>query len=77
MSKTVLFFSNGNTAVFIDEQQVPELQQSWLVKFVEFLEAEGHDPTTFQYTLSNGKSARVFRPCIRTDDESSWIWEIK
>lgn len=34
----VLFLPNGNTAVFKNDEQVPELQRSWLLKFVEFLE---------------------------------------
>jgi hypothetical protein len=68
--KIVLFFGNGATAVFIDEKQVPELQHPWLVKFVEFLEEQGQDPTTFEYTFPNGKNAKVFRT------ESGWNWEI-
>jgi hypothetical protein len=64
--KSVMFFSNGVTAVFIDEEQVPELQQPWLVTFVEFLEEQGQDPMTFEYTLPNGKDAKVLRT------ESGW-----
>jgi hypothetical protein len=66
-----MFFSNGGTAVFIDEEQVPELQQPWLVKFVDFLEEQGQDPTTFKYRLPNGNNAKVFRT------ESGWSWEIR
>ena len=68
--KIVMFFGNGATAVFIDEEQVPELQQPWLIKFVEFLEEQGHDPMAFKYTLPNGSNAKLFRT------ESGWNWEI-
>jgi hypothetical protein len=68
--KIVMFLGNGGTAVFIDDEQVAELQQPWLVKFVEFLDEQGQDPTTFKYTLSDGNNAKVFRT------EFGWQWEI-
>jgi hypothetical protein len=69
--KIVMFLGNGGTAVFIDGEQVAELQQPWLVKFVEFLEEQGQDPATFEYRLPNGNNAKVSRT------ESGWHWEIR
>src|SRR5580698_6261605 len=34
--QTVMFFPNGNTAVLAGGAQVCGLQESWLVKFIEF-----------------------------------------
>lgn len=59
----VIFFDNGNTAVF-DEQgnQVPEMQESWLRLFLDYLEAEHReDPVELEITMPGGKRAKVFR----------------
>lgn len=40
--KTIIFFNNGNTAVFGENrQQIPDLQKSWLLMFIEFLQSRG------------------------------------
>lgn len=57
----ILFFSDGNTAVFKKKEQVPELQQSWLTLFAEFLESKGIDPTKHEYTFPNGSRAGIFK----------------
>jgi hypothetical protein len=71
--KTVMFFSNGNTAVLSEDgQQMAWLQEPWLVKFTEFLEAQGEDPTTFRYLLPSGMKASPFRT-----RKGEWSWTIK
>ena len=59
----VIFFQNGNTAVINEEnnEQVPELQKSWLLLFAEFLEDKGIDPTEVSYLLPQGRKAEVFK----------------
>lgn len=69
--REILFFSNGVTAVFHDEQQQPELQQSWMELFAEFLESHGQDPARYRVTLPNAKQARY----VRTADGWSWRFE--
>jgi len=34
----VLFFDNGNTMHFKEGKQVPELQKSWFMLYIKFLE---------------------------------------
>lgn len=57
----VLFFGNGNTAVFVDGAQVPELQESWVLLFAKFLESREIDPTKVRFVFQNGREAKVFR----------------
>jgi len=39
--KSIMFFQNGNTAVFDKNgEQVPELQKGWLLMFIEFLQSK-------------------------------------
>lgn len=73
-AKTVMLFANGNAAVFdADGQQMPMLQESWLLLFVAFLEREGvtHLEDT-DFVLPNTTHATLFkRP------GGGWNWEIK
>lgn len=55
----VLFYPNGSTAVFKDNEQVPKLQKGWFLLFVEFLRKEGLDPTQINFILPDGKKAKV------------------
>jgi len=57
----ILFFPNGNTAVFETNQQIPALQKSWLVLFAEFLESKNIDPSSANITLPNGDKAKLFK----------------
>lgn len=70
MTIGVTFFSNGNTMAFEGEQQVPELQESWIRLYAEMAEARGYDPTNFEFRLPNGRSARVFKT------EAGFTWQI-
>lgn len=64
----VLMFPNGNTAVLRDGAQVPELQESWLLHLVKFLESKGVDPLDCKFTLPNSRIAKLFRI------EGGWNW---
>lgn len=71
--KQVMFFLNGNTAVFdLAGRQIPELQESWVVLFLKFLESQGHNPLDFSFTLPDGRQAKPFRT-----SDNSWNWEIE
>lgn len=59
----ILFFPNGNTAVFENKEQVPELQVSWLNLFAEFLENKGIDPALVSITLPNGNKTKFLKTC--------------
>lgn len=63
--KTVMFFSNGNTAVFDAEgNQIPSLQNSWLLLFMKFLQSNSTEPIDFDKTeivLPDIHCARVFK----------------
>ena len=68
MKKEVMFFENGNTAVFIDGEQVPTLQKSWLLLFVKFLQSKKQNPEDFEYLMPNGRSCKLFK----TEDGYNW-----
>ena len=39
--KNIIFFQNGNTAVFDKKgEQIPEFQKGWLLMFIEFLQSK-------------------------------------
>jgi len=59
----VLFFLNGNTAVFNDKgQQIHELQEPWFLLFVEFLKRHHHDPATVEFTMPDGLTKATYLP---------------
>ncbi len=65
----IMFFPNGNTAAFENNQQVPVLQESWFMLYVQMIKAIGYEPTEIEFTMPNGKHARV----IELDDgRYSW-----
>jgi len=67
--KSVLFFSNGNTAVFDRAGgQVPELQLPWIISFAHFLLSAGVDPASLDITMPGGKPCNM----IRVGDGYSW-----
>lgn len=61
--KHVLFFPNGNSAVLDEEgQQIPELQKSWFLMFVEFLQSKGVKVEDIEeIKLPNGKVAEYLK----------------
>lgn len=56
----VMFFLNGNTMAFRDGQQVPDLQESWLLLYVQLLVTHGIDPTEVTFAMPDGSRATVF-----------------
>ncbi len=72
-AKRILFFWNGNTAVFDEnDRQVPELQVPWIVVFARWLEARGIEAGECEFTLPNGSMAVMFR--TSTGD---WNWRVE
>lgn len=60
--KSVILFSNGNTAVFdVNGEQMGELQKGWLELWCEFMESKGIDPSTIPdiKTVVNGQDRYV------------------
>ena len=58
----IMFMTHGLTAVFDDnDQQVPELQESWLKIYAEFFESKGYDPVDHDFELSNRKHVKFHR----------------
>lgn len=54
----LFFFPGGNTAVCDDENQIPELQTSWFLLYVEFLQGKGVKVEELnEIWLPNGKRA--------------------
>ena len=69
----VTFFDNGNTIVFGDNgEQMPELQQPWFLKFLEFLEQHplNLDIEKISFETQNGFKFKPFRI------ENGWNWEV-
>ena len=64
----VMFFSNGNTAVFVNGKQVSKCQESWFVMFVDFLDVNGIDVLKTKYRMPNGDNAEL----VKTDDGYTW-----
>jgi len=61
--KTIMFFSNGVTAVFNAEgNQMLELQEPWAVIFAKFLESKGIDPVGINLKFQGSfESTEFFR----------------
>lgn len=61
--KSIIFFPNGNVAVFDEEgEQVPELQGSYILKLISKAIALGYEVDEHtQINLPNGKEARYLQ----------------
>jgi len=57
----VYFFPNGNTAVFIDDEQSAEHQRSWFLKYVNFLKRKEIDVENSEYILPDGDTAVLIK----------------
>ena len=69
MKLKVIFFDNGNTACFDEkDNQVSELQTSWLILYAEFLKKNNIDPIKVEFVMPNGRSAKTFS----TDSGYNW-----
>ena len=76
MKVEAFFFENGNVAVFDrdggqDGEQASELQGSWFLKYVYFLEEKGVDVLNSKFNLPGGRVARVFQT-----PEKKLNWEL-
>lgn len=69
----IFFFPNGNTAVcdLRTNQQIPELQQPWIRRFLSLIEENGIDLEACEINLPNGDKAEVFR------HSEGWNWQVK
>ena len=63
----VTFLPNGTTVVLKNNKQIPELQQSWFLKFIEFLESKDVDVMNSTYELQEGNAK-----LIRTEEGYDW-----
>lgn len=61
MAREVMFFSNGNAAVFdsLGEQDT-EVQGSWLLLFAEHLQKHNRDPLDYILRLPDNRKAVLF-----------------
>jgi len=66
-----MFFCNGNTMFFKNENQVPKLQKSWLKLYLEFLEKQGINPLEVEFDLPDRKEAIPFKTT-----SGDYGWEI-
>ncbi len=57
----VIFFPNGNTAVFINDEQSPKHQKSWFLKYVKFLEENGIDVLNSEYLMPDDSRAELIK----------------
>lgn len=70
--KSVTFFPNGNSMVF-DEQgnQIPELQEAWIILWLKHAESLGYDPTECKdIQLPHGRFAQPFKT-----SEGNFNWQ--
>ena len=60
--KEILFFQNGNTCVFDENgKQIPKLQTSWLLLYIDFLKNKGIKPEGLKVVLPSAKAATIFK----------------
>lgn len=60
--KHLFFAPNGCTAVFDDkDQQIPELQKSWFLLFVEFLQSKGVKVEDIEEIKLSGKDVEYLK----------------
>ena len=64
----VMFFPNGNVAVFVDGVQSAKHQGSWFLKYVDFLEKNGIDVLASEYKMPHGDNAKL----IKTENGYNW-----
>ena len=68
--KSIVFFANGNTAVCNSKgKQMPELQKSWLVHFLQSLDIA--DYNKIEVLLPSGRTAKIFET-----SDGGLNWEI-
>ncbi len=72
--KKIKCFANGNTIVFgEDGQQLPLLQVSWLLLYIDFLVHKGIEPDGLEILMPNGMEAVVFK----IENGYNWLFKQK
>ena len=69
MTNTLYVFDNLNIAACVDGEQVPELQESWIIAWAKKAESLGYDPTTFIIQCTSGFKWQLFKT-----SEGSYNW---
>ena len=61
--KSIIFFQNGNTAVFDKGgEQISELQKGWLLMFIEFLQSRNVKVENIdEILLPNGRKVKYLK----------------
>ena len=68
----IMFMDNGTTVVFSEGgNQMPDLQESWLLMYTRFLESKGFDPMEHQFELPSGRHAKIIRRI-----KNGFTWQI-
>lgn len=75
-AKTLFFFSNGNTAVFDGNEQIPELQVSWFRLAIEWMRKQGVDVEHCEIMLPAGDAEIIPLP-EHEAGMPDWNWRIK
>lgn len=73
VSMKVMFFPNGNTIVFQDGQQVPDLQrEGWFMLYVQMLASIGIDVEQIDFTMPDARRANIIS---QPDGSFNWMIE--
>lgn len=60
MIKSVLFFRNGNAAIFDEHgEQIPQLQAPWLNVYLDYLKRNGANVEGLEISMPDGRRAVV------------------
>jgi hypothetical protein len=68
----IIFFSNGNTRVFKDGRQVPDLQESWFGLYVGLLYAMEIDATQVEFVMPD-----TARAVVHETEGGGFSWSIQ
>lgn len=81
MKYKIGFHPNGKTTVTDESgQQIPNLQESWLILFFKFLESRGVNPRECEFTLpmrSQIGSSILSVEATPIKTEEGWNWSTK
>mgnify|MGYP000523549413 CR=1 FL=1 len=68
----MMFGAYGQTLFSKDGEQVPELQQPWLVLYLREIQRHGIDPRDVEIRMSGGQRVYPF-----VTDEGGWNWSME
>ena len=70
MIKSVMFFRNGNTAIFDEHgQQDTHLQEPWILVYMDYLRRHGVETEGLDISMPDGRRAIIDK---MTDDNYTW-----